>query len=137
MLKKVDHLGIAVRNLDAALSFYRDAAGLAVAHVEVVPDQRVRVAMIPVGDTRIELLEPTDLESPVARFIESRGEGLHHVAFLVDDIDATLAQLAAAGVRLVDAKPRQGAGGAKIAFVHPKSGFGVLYELCQRDQAEH
>ncbi len=132
MLKKVDHLGIAVRSLEAALAFYRDAAGLAVAHVEEVPDQRVKVAMIPVGDTRIELLEPTDPESPVAKSIESRGEGLHHVAFLVDDIEAALAQLAATGVRLIDATPRQGAGGARIAFVHPKSSFGVLYELCQR-----
>ena len=132
MLKKVDHLGVAVRSLEAALAFYRDAAGLAVAHVEEVPDQRVKVAMIPVGDTRIELLEPTDPESPVAKSIESRGEGLHHVAFLVDDIEATLARLAAAGVRLIDTKPRQGAGGAKIAFVHPKSSYGVLYELCQR-----
>ena len=133
MIRKVDHLGIAVRSIEAALPFYRGAAGLVVAHIEEVPDQRVKVAMIPVGDTRIELLEPTDPESPVAKSIESRGEGLHHVALLVDDLEAALAQLAAAGVRLIDSKPRIGAGGAKIAFIHPKAGLGVLYELCQRD----
>jgi methylmalonyl-CoA/ethylmalonyl-CoA epimerase len=137
MISRVDHLGIAVRSLDETLAFYRDALGLEVTEVETVLEQKVRVAIMPVGEVRVELLESTDPEGPVAKFIESRGEGLHHVAFRVDDLEATLAALAGAGVRLIDTKPRIGAGGAKIAFIHPKAGFGVLYELCQRDGADH
>ena len=129
---QIDHLGIAVRSIDEASRFYRDALGLECTGTEEIPDQKVRVAFFPIGDTRIELLEPTDDDSPIARFLEKRGPGLHHVAYRVADLPATLAALKSAGVRLIDETPRNGAHGMKIAFAHPQSTAGVLTEFCQR-----
>ncbi len=133
MVSKVDHIGIAVANLDETLKFYTDILGLKLQATETVTDQKVRVAFLPLGDTEIELLESTDPEGPIAKFIESKGQGIQHIAFRVDDIEKSLAELKAKGVRLIDEKPRYGAGGAKIAFLHPKATNGVLVELCQRD----
>lgn len=131
MIKSLDHIGIAVANLDEALKLYRDALGLEVHGVEVVEEQKVRVAFLPVGDTELELLESTDPEGPIAKFIEKRGEGIQHLAFKVDDIDKALEEMRAKGIRLIDEKPRYGAGGARIAFLHPKSTSGVLIELSE------
>ena len=128
---KIEHIGIATRNLDAALLFWRDALGLEVTHTEVVEEQGVRVAMLPVGEPRIELLEPTHENSPVAKFLEKRGAGIHHVAVRVEDIRASLARLKGQGARLIDESPRVGAGGCLIAFVHPQSAGGVLLELVE------
>ncbi|MCK4342494.1 MAG: methylmalonyl-CoA epimerase [Phycisphaerae bacterium] len=128
---KIDHFGIAVQSIEEASRFYRDALGLEPGGIEEVPEQKVRVAFFPLGEVRIELLEPTAADSPIARFLEKRGPGLHHVAYLVDDLPATLAALKSAGVRLIDETPRAGAHGMKIAFAHPKSTAGVLTEFCQ------
>ncbi len=131
MIKKIAHLGIAVKDLEAAKSFYLDVLGLDCTGEEEVPSQKVRTAFIPVGEVNIELLESTDPEGPIAKAIEKRGEGIHHVAFEVEDIHAALAALKAKGVRLIDEEPREGAHGAKIAFIHPKASMGVLVELCE------
>jgi methylmalonyl-CoA/ethylmalonyl-CoA epimerase len=128
----LDHIGIAVSDLSQALAFYRDALGLAVEPPEDVPSQRVRAHFVPVGEAAIELLEPTSADSPIAKFIEKRGPGVHHVTLRVDDIRGALAGLKARGVRLIDQEPREGAEGALIAFVHPASTHGVLVELKQR-----
>lgn len=129
---KIDHLGIATTNIDDALSFWRDTLGLELGDAEEVAEQKVRVAMVAIGETRFELLEPTTPDSPVARFLEKRGPGLHHVAVRVHDIRETLASLKAKGARLIDESPRAGAGGCLIAFVHPSSTGGVLLELVQQ-----
>lgn len=134
MVRKVDHIGVAVSNLEEALKIYTDVLGLKLHGTEVVEEQKVRVAFMPVGDTEIELLESTDPEGPIAKFIEKRGEGIQHIAFRVDDIEEALEQMRQQGVRLIDEKPRYGAGGARIAFLHPKSTGGVLVELCEREQ---
>ncbi|HKQ52009.1 MAG TPA: methylmalonyl-CoA epimerase [Pyrinomonadaceae bacterium] len=128
---KIEHIGIATRGLDEALSFWRDALGLEVVHTEVVEEQKVRVAMLPVGEPRIELLEPTAADSPVAKFLEKRGAGIHHVAVRVDDIRAALARLKESGARLIDEAPRVGADNCLVAFVHPSSAGGVLLELVE------
>lgn len=128
---KIDHLGIATRGLDEAVSFWRDALGLEVVATEEVAEQRVRVAMLPVGETRVELLEATSADSPIAKFLEKRGPGIHHIAVRVDDIRAVLAQLKLKGARLIDETPRVGAEGSLIAFVHPASTNGVLLELVE------
>ncbi|HYH85040.1 MAG TPA: methylmalonyl-CoA epimerase [Pyrinomonadaceae bacterium] len=128
---KIEHIGIATRSLDESLAFWRDALGLEVKHTEVVEDQGVRVAMLPAGEPRIELLEPTSESSPVAKFLEKRGAGIHHIAVRVPDIRAALARLRAGGARLIDAEPRTGAGGCLVAFVHPGSTGGVLLELVE------
>lgn len=130
MIEKVDHIGIAVSSIDEAVKVYTECLGLKVTAVETVPDQKVRVAVIPVGNSRIELLESTDPDGPIARHIKSRGEGLHHIALEVKDIEGVLASLESKGVALVDKKPRIGAGGAKIAFLHPKS-TKALVELTE------
>ncbi|HHW55341.1 MAG: methylmalonyl-CoA epimerase [bacterium] len=132
-ISKVDHIGIAVKDLEEALKLYRDILQLEVTGVEEVPDQKVKVAFIPVGESKVELLEPTTDDSPVAKFIAKRGEGIHHITFRVDNLEKALEEAKAAGIRLIDETPRLGAGGAKIAFLHPKSTGGVLLELCQRD----
>ncbi|MEW6731181.1 MAG: methylmalonyl-CoA epimerase [Acidobacteriota bacterium] len=129
---KIDHLGIAVKSLDEALKFYRDQLGLPLAGTEVVEDQGVEVAMLPIGESRIELLQAIYADSPVARFLEKRGPGIHHICIEVEDINAQLAMLKAAGAQLIDEQPRPGAGGHLIAFVHPKSTHGVLIELVQK-----
>jgi len=132
MIEKVDHIGIAVSNLDEALKVYSEAFGLKVGGTEVVGDQKVKIAFIKVGESRIELLESTDPEGPIAKHIEKRGEGIQHIAFGVSDIEGTLQSLKEKGVRLIDETPRIGAGEAKIAFLHPKATKGVLLELCER-----
>jgi methylmalonyl-CoA/ethylmalonyl-CoA epimerase len=132
VVRKVDHIGVAVSNLEEALKIYTDVLGLKLHGTEVVEEQKVRVAFMPVGDTEIELLESTDPEGPIAKFIEKRGQGIQHIAFRVDDIEEALEQMRQKGVRLIDEKPRYGAGGARIAFLHPKATGGVLVELCER-----
>lgn len=133
MVNKIDHLGIAVKDLDVALKFYEDVLGIKCVETEVVEDQKVKTAFLPIGDTEIELLESTSEDGPIARHIEKRGEGIQHIAFKVDDIEKALEELKSKGIRLIDEKPRKGAGGAMIAFLHPKSTHGVLIEICQRD----
>ena len=128
---KIDHIGIATRGIEDAMTFYRDALGLDVAETEEITEQKVRVAMLPIGDSRIELLEATSDDSPLARFLEKRGPGIHHIALRVDDIRAALADLKQKGARLIDEEPRTGAGGCLVAFVHPSSTNGVLLELVQ------
>jgi len=127
----INHLGIATRGIDQALAFWRDALGLENVHSETVEDQKVRVAMLPVGESRIELLEPTSDDSPISKFLEKRGEGIHHIAIEVGDIEAALAKLKARGTRLIDESPRVGAEGCLVAFIHPASTGGVLLELVQ------
>ncbi|MBS4031155.1 MAG: methylmalonyl-CoA epimerase [Clostridiales bacterium] len=133
MVKKIDHIGIAVRSIDEARKLYESLLGLKIAETEVVEEQKVKVAFLPIGDSEVELLESTDPEGPVAKFIAAKGEGIQHIAFRVDNIEESLAALKAAGVRLIDEKPRKGAGGAKIAFLHPKETHGTLIELCERE----
>ncbi len=130
MITKIDHLGIAVRSLDEAIPHYEKTLGLVCEHREEVPSQKVRTAFFTVGEVHLELLEPTSPESPVAKFIEKNGEGIHHVAFGTTDIVAQLGHAAANGCRLINEKPFEGAGGKLVAFLHPKSTHGVLTEFC-------
>ena len=130
----VDHIGIAVRSIDEALSFWQKSLGIQCTGIEEVAEQKVKTAFLPVGATEIELLEATADDSPVAKFIEKKGEGIHHLALRVDDLDAALAELKAQGMRLIDETPRYGAGGARIAFVHPKATGGILLELSERKE---
>ncbi len=130
-MRRIDHIGVAVPDLEAALAPYVDGLGIQVARREEVATERVRIAMLPVGGTNIELLEPTDPESPVAKFIERRGPGVHHIALAVDDIEAAMERMRAAGVRMIDEAPRAGAGGTRVAFAHPKAFHGVLVELVE------
>src|SRR5215207_7809669 len=127
----LDHIGIAVKDLRAALAFYRDALGLEIEAPEEVASDRVRAHFVPVGEAKLELLEATTADSPIAKYVDKRGPGLHHITLRVDDIEAALAQLKAHGATLVDAKPRAGADGSLVAFVHPSSADGVLVELKQ------
>jgi methylmalonyl-CoA/ethylmalonyl-CoA epimerase len=131
MLTKINHIGIAVKSLDDALPFYRDQLGMAFLGTEEVAEQRVKVAMLQVGESKIELLEPTSDDSPVAKFLEKNGPGIHHLAYEVENIEAAIAKLLGDGARMIDEKPRNGAHGTLIAFVHPKNSGGVLTELCQ------
>jgi len=128
---KINHLGIATNGIDKALAFWQDALGLENVHTEVVEEQKVRVAMLPIGESRIELLEPTSDDSPISKFLEKRGGGIHHIAVEVDDIEASLQQLKDKGMRLIDETPRVGAENCLVAFVHPSSANGVLLELVQ------
>ena len=128
---KVDHIGVAVNNIDTAMKFFSDALGMKLAGQETVAEQKVITAFMPVGDSEVELLQSTSPDGPVAGFIEKKGEGVQHIAFLVDNIEEALKELEAKGVRLIDKVPRMGAGGKKIAFIHPKDTHGVLVELCQ------
>jgi methylmalonyl-CoA/ethylmalonyl-CoA epimerase len=134
VMTKIDHIGIAVADLDAALAAY-EALGFRAERIEAVPTEKVRVAFLPIGESRLELLEPTEPGSVIARFLEKRS-GLHHICVLVDDIDASLADLKARGVALVDETPRPGAEGCRVAFVHPKAAAGVLIELKQAAAVE-
>lgn len=129
--KAVNHIGIAVKSIDAHKEFYEKTLGATFEGVEVVADQKVKVGFFKVGDVRLELLEPTDPTSTVAAFIEKKGEGLHHVAYTVDNIQKRLDDLKAGGVKLIDEKPRAGAHHTQIAFLHPKASCGVLTELCE------
>lgn len=131
MLNKIDHLGIAVRSLDEAVPYYEKALGLRCEHREEVPSQKVRTAFFTIGEVHLELLEPTDPESPIAKFLEKNPSGgIHHIAFGTDDISAQLGQASGAGVKLIHEKPFDGAAGKLVAFLHPKSTFGVLTEFC-------
>lgn len=136
MLKKIDHIGIAVKSLETATAFYK-SMGIEPHHFEEVESQKVRVAFIKVGDSNIELLEPTSEESPIAKYLEKKGEGIHHIAYLVDDITSALAKLKADGAKLLNEEPVAGAHGMKVAFVHPKSVNGVLTELSQHSEDHH
>ena len=129
---KIDHIGIAVKNLAESTRLY-EMLGIQSTGSEVVAEQKVKVSFFPVGDSEIELLESTSPEGPIARYIEKNGEGIQHLALRVDNIEVALEELKAKGIRLIDEKPRYGAGGAKIAFVHPKSTGGILLELSQRE----
>ncbi len=132
-IKGIDHLGIAVKNMDNGKNFWSDILGLKFAGKETVEAQKVTTGFLPVGESEIELLESTSPDGPVAKYIDKKGEGIQHVAFRVDNVEEALKELKEKGVRLIDEKPRNGAGGAKIAFLHPKATAGVLVELCQRD----
>ena len=131
-IKHIDHIGVAVKTIAQAGKFYTDILGLNIQGVENVADQKVNVAFLPITDSEVELLESTHEDGPVAKFIEARGEGIQHIAFRVENIDEALAELKSKDVRLIDQHPRKGAGGAKIAFIHPKETNGVLVELCER-----
>lgn len=133
---KINHLGIATKGIDEALKFWEDALGLENVHTETVEDQKVRVAMLNIGETRIELLEPTSEDSPISKFLEKRGGGIHHIAVDVEDISAALMKLKQNGARLIDENPRRGAEGCLVAFVHPSSTGGVLLELVQNDNKD-
>ena len=131
MFKKIDHIGVAVKNLGESLHVFKDILGMQYTGEEEVEEQKVKTAFLPVGESEIELLESTSPDGAIAKFIEKRGEGIHHIAFEVDDLGEKLKELEKAGVRLIDKEPRYGAGGAQIAFLHPKSTNGILIELCE------
>ena len=129
---KIDHLGIAVHSIEEAKKLFHDTLGLEFEGSETVDEQKVTTAFFPVGDSEVELLESTAPDGPIAKYLEKRGEGIQHIAFRVEDIEEALAELKEKGIRLIDEKPRRGAGGAKIAFLHPKSTHGVLIEISER-----
>ncbi len=137
METKIQHIGVAVSSIDEALQFWRTGLGLELKEIEVVEDQGVRVAMLPIGESRIELLEAIGEETPVGKFIARRGAGMHHLCVEVDDLPAKLLELKAAGIRLIDEEPRVGAGGALVAFIHPAGTGGVLLELTQKGSGAH
>ena len=134
MVEKIDHIGIAVKSIKETSGLLCNLLGLKVAGEEIVEEQKVKVAFLPLGDSELELLESTSAEGPISRFIEKKGEGIQHIAFRVDNIEKVLEKLKKEGVRLIDEMPRYGAGGAKIAFLHPKGTNGILMELCERDK---
>jgi len=131
-IKHIDHIGVAVKKIAQAGKFYTDILGLKIEGIENVAEQKVNVAFLPITDSEVELVESTHPDGPVARYIESRGEGVQHIAFRVENIEEALQELKEKGVRLIDETPRKGAGGARIAFIHPKETGGVLVELCER-----
>jgi methylmalonyl-CoA/ethylmalonyl-CoA epimerase len=137
MVKKIDHVGIAVKSLQDALAVFSDALGMKVTSTEVVEGQKVKVAFLPAGEATIELLEPTDPTSNIATFIESRGEGIHHIAVEVDDIVSSLGRLKEKGVKVIHSEPVPGAHGTRIAFIHPKAVHGVLMELVEKTGKGH
>lgn len=128
----VDHIGIAVKSIEDALAFWESSLGIKCTGIEEVAEQRVKTAFLPLGDTEVELLEATSDDSPVAKFIEKKGEGIHHLAIRVENLEEALEKMKALGLRMIDEKPRYGAGGARIAFVHPRTAGGVLLELSER-----
>jgi methylmalonyl-CoA/ethylmalonyl-CoA epimerase len=128
----IEHIGIAVADLKNSITFYEKVFGLKCYNIEEVEDQKVKTAFFMIGQTKIELLEPTDQEGPIGKFIEKRGEGIHHIAFAVDNITEQLKHAQKEGVRLIDVIPRKGAEGLDIAFLHPKSASGVLIEICEK-----
>ena len=132
-IERIDHIGIAVKKIAEAGKFYTDVLGLKIEEIENVVDQKVNVAFIPISQSEVELVESTHPDGPVAKYIDARGEGVQHIAFRVENIEEALAELKAKGVRLIDPEPRKGAGGAKIAFIHPKETNGVLIEICERE----
>jgi methylmalonyl-CoA/ethylmalonyl-CoA epimerase len=134
MIKKVDHIGIAVNSLEQALPFYLEVLKLPLMGIEEIASEKVRVAFLKAGETKLELLEPTSAESPIARFIEKRGEGIHHVALGVESIQERINEMKEKGIKMIQDVPKKGAGGAQVAFMHPKSTGSILYELCERDR---
>ncbi len=136
MIKEIDHIGIAVNNLEEAISIYADILGLEYKGTEKIEEQKIIFATILAGGVKIELLQPTHPDGPIGKFIKKKGEGMHHIAFMVENIDESLKELSAKGVNLIDEKARIGAGGAKIAFIHPKDMKGVLIELVERTKGE-
>jgi methylmalonyl-CoA/ethylmalonyl-CoA epimerase len=132
----IEHIGIAVRNLEESIKFYEDTFGLKCYAIEEVKDQKVRTAFFKVGQTKIELLESTEPDGPIGKFIEKRGEGVHHIAFAVKNIKSTLTETEEKGIQVIDKQPRKGAEEFDIAFLHPKSTFGVLIELCEKKEKE-
>ncbi len=135
-ISHIEHLGIAVRSIEESLPFYEGVLGLKCYSIEEVADQKVKTAFFRVGGTKIELLEPTSEDSPIAKFLEKKGPGIHHIAYCVDDVEASLRDAEAKGMRLIDEHPRKGAEGLNIAFLHPKSTEGVLTELCAHPAGE-
>ena len=131
-MKKVDHIGIAVKNLDETIPYYTETLGLKVLKIEEVASESVRVAFIDAGNVKLELLEPMSEQSAIHSFIEKKGEGIHHIAFGVEGIEERMNELREKGIRILNEQPKIGAGGAQVAFLHPKSSFGVLYELCDK-----
>jgi methylmalonyl-CoA/ethylmalonyl-CoA epimerase len=129
-VSRIEHIGIAVESLDAAIPYYETLLGTKCYAVEEVTDQRVKTAFFKVGDTKIELLESTDPEGPIGKFLEKKGQGIHHIAFAVDNVNTALQEAAEAGIQLIDKQGRKGAEGLTIGFLHPKSTFGALTELC-------
>lgn len=134
MIEKIDHIGIAVKSIDDALDFYKNVLGLDLEGTEIVEDQKVKTAFLPVGESEFELLESTSPDGPIAKFIDKKREGIQHIALKVDDIEEALEKMQENNVQLIDKEPRYGAGGAKIAFLHPKSTNGVLLELTEREE---
>jgi methylmalonyl-CoA/ethylmalonyl-CoA epimerase len=130
----IDHIGIAVKSIDEGKKFYADILGLEMEKTEVIEEQKVKTGFFPITDSEIELLESTEPDGPVAKYIDSRGEGVQHIAFRVENIDDALKELKGKGVRLIDQEPRKGAGGTRIAFIHPKETHGVLVELCEKEE---
>ena len=133
MFRKIDHIGIAVKNLEESVNIFKNILGMEYAGEEEVKEQNVKVAFLPIGESEIELLESTSSDGNIAKYIEKKGEGIHHIAFEVENLEAALEDLKKKGVRLIDEKPRYGAGGARIAFLHPKSTNGILVELCEHN----
>ncbi len=133
-IKHIEHIGIAVKSLESAIAFYESTLGLKCYAIEEVPDQKVRTAFFKVGQTKVELLESTDPEGPIGKFIEKKGEGVHHMAFATEGLQENLDELSQNGIRLIDRNPRKGAEGLNIAFLHPKDTLGVLTELCENPE---
>lgn len=131
-LSHIEHVGIAVKNLNEAIKFYEDILGLKCYAVEEVEDQKVKTAFFQIGQTKIELLESTESEGPIGKFIEKRGEGIHHIAFATANLDSSIKELKEKGIKLIDDKPRKGAEGLNIVFIHPKAAYGVLTEICEK-----
>lgn len=137
MLKKINHIAIAVNDLEEAAKFYQDVLGLSLSGVEVVAAQKTKVGFFKIGGLKIELVQPSEPDSPLVKFLETKGQGVHHICFEVDDLEAEIKALLRKGATMVDQKPRPGAHNTKVAFVHPKSASGVLIELCELPKAEH
>jgi len=131
-IKHIDHIGIAVKSIEEGKRFFADILGLKFEKTEIIEEQKVKTGFFPITDSELELLESTEADGPVAKFIEARGQGVQHIAFRVENLDEALAELKEKGVRLIDQEPRKGAGGARIAFIHPKETSGVLVELCEK-----
>ena len=131
-IKHIDHIGIAVKSIEEGKRFFADILGLKLEKTEVIEEQKVKTGFFPITDSELELLESTEADGPVAKFIEARGQGVQHIAFRVENLDEALAELKEKGIRLIDQEPRKGAGGARIAFIHPKETSGVLVELCEK-----
>jgi len=132
-IKHIDHIGIAVKSIEEGKRFFADILGLKFEKTEIIEEQKVKTGFFPITDSELELLESTEPDGPVAKFIEARGQGVQHIAFRVENLDEALAELKEKGVRLIDQEPRKGAGGARIAFIHPKEASGVLVELCEKE----